>query len=55
MFEMLNLLAGTSFLLLAFSMLIFDIPRFTLSLVALALFGARRRKGKGPPATLRSA
>ena len=47
MFEMLNLLAGTSFLLLAFSMLIFDIPRFTLSLVALALFGARRRKGRG--------
>jgi cellulose synthase/poly-beta-1,6-N-acetylglucosamine synthase-like glycosyltransferase len=42
MFEMVQLLAGTSLFLLAFSVLIFDIPRFTLSLVSLALFGVRR-------------
>jgi len=29
-------------LLLAFSVLIFDIPRYTLSLLSLALFGVRR-------------
>src|SRR5258705_13178726 len=43
MFEMVQLLAGTNPFLLAFSVLIFDIPRFTLSLVSLALFGVRRR------------
>src|SRR3954451_1531359 len=42
MFEMVRLLAGTNLFLLAFSVLIFDIPRFTLSLVSLALFGVRR-------------
>src|SRR6476660_2729311 len=47
MFEMVQLLAGTSFFLLAFSVLIFDIPRFTLSLVSLALFGVRRRNERG--------
>ena len=47
MFEMVQLLAGTSFFLLAFSVLIFDIPRFTLSLVSLAMFGVRRRNERG--------
>jgi cellulose synthase/poly-beta-1,6-N-acetylglucosamine synthase-like glycosyltransferase len=41
MLETVQLLAGTSWLLLAFSVLIFDIPRYTLSLVSLALFGMR--------------
>ena len=31
MFEMVHLLAGTSLFLLAFSVLIFDIPRYTIS------------------------
>ena len=34
MFEMVHLLAGTSLFLLAFSVLIFDIPRYTLSLIS---------------------
>jgi len=42
MFEMVKLLAGTNLLLLSFSVLIFDIPRYTLSLVSLVLFGVRR-------------
>ena len=42
MFEMLQLLAGTHLFLLAFSALIFDIPRYTLTLVSLALFGMRK-------------
>src|SRR5262245_32390794 len=42
MFEIVQLLAGTHLLLLAFSVLIFDIPRYTLSLLSLALFGMRR-------------
>ena len=37
MFEMVQLLAGTNLFLLAFSVLIFDIPRYTLSLVSLGL------------------
>jgi cellulose synthase/poly-beta-1,6-N-acetylglucosamine synthase-like glycosyltransferase len=48
MFETVQLLAGTSFFLLAFSVLIFDIPRYTLSLLSLALFGARRRRDGAP-------
>ena len=48
MFEMVQLLAGTDLLLLAFSMVMFDIPRFTLSLVSLALFGARRQTTRVP-------
>src|SRR4029077_9076890 len=48
MLEMVKLLAGTNLLLLAFSVLIFDIPRYTLSLVSLALFGVRRRSDRGP-------
>jgi cellulose synthase/poly-beta-1,6-N-acetylglucosamine synthase-like glycosyltransferase len=43
MFEMVYLLAGTNLFLLAFSVLIFDIPRYTFSLISLALFGVRRR------------
>jgi len=43
MLEMVQQLAETNLLLLAFSVLIFDIPRFTLSLVSLALFGVRRQ------------
>ena len=46
MSDMVQLLAGASFFQLAFSVLIFDIPRYTLSLVSLALFGVRRRFGK---------
>jgi len=42
MFAMVEMLAGTNLLLLAFSVLIFDIPRYTLSLLSLALFGLRR-------------
>jgi cellulose synthase/poly-beta-1,6-N-acetylglucosamine synthase-like glycosyltransferase len=48
MFEMVQVLAGTNLFLLAFSMLIFDIPRYTLSLVSLALFGVRRRSNRVP-------
>jgi cellulose synthase/poly-beta-1,6-N-acetylglucosamine synthase-like glycosyltransferase len=43
MFEMVHLLAGTNLFLLAFSVLIFDLPRYTFSLVSLALFAVRRR------------
>src|SRR5258707_13415158 len=43
MLEMVQMLAGTNFFLLAFSVLIFDIPRYTLSLLSLALFGVRSR------------
>jgi cellulose synthase/poly-beta-1,6-N-acetylglucosamine synthase-like glycosyltransferase len=43
MLETVQLLAGTNWLLLALSVLIFDIPRYTLSLVSLALLGALRR------------
>jgi cellulose synthase/poly-beta-1,6-N-acetylglucosamine synthase-like glycosyltransferase len=43
MLDMVQLLAGTNLFLLAFSVLIFDIPRYTLSLASLALFGLRRR------------
>jgi cellulose synthase/poly-beta-1,6-N-acetylglucosamine synthase-like glycosyltransferase len=46
MFETLQLLAGTNLFLLAFSVLIFDIPRYTLSLLSLALFGVRRRSDR---------
>ncbi len=46
MFEMVQLLAGTNLFLLAFSVLIFDIPRYTLSLASLALFGLRSRSDR---------
>ena len=48
MFEMVQQLAGTDWFRLAFSMLIFDIPRYTLSLVSLALFGVRRPSKRMP-------
>ena len=48
MLDTVQLLAGTNLLLLAFSVLIFDIPRYTLSLVSLALFGIRRRSDGVP-------
>src|SRR5262249_34339995 len=48
MFEMVQLLAETNFFLLIFSVLIFDIPRYTLSLLSLALFGAWRRSDRVP-------
>jgi len=46
MFEIVQLLAGTHLLLLAFSVLIFDIPRYTLSLLSLALLGVWKRSGR---------
>lgn len=42
MLDVVQLLAGSNPLLLAFAVLIFDIPRYTLSLLSLALFGASR-------------
>jgi cellulose synthase/poly-beta-1,6-N-acetylglucosamine synthase-like glycosyltransferase len=48
MFEVMQLVAETNWLLLAFSVLIFDIPRYTLSLVSLALFGVSRRNDPTP-------
>ena len=48
MFDMVQLLAGTNLSLLAFSVLIFDIPRYTLSLLSLALFGVWRRSDSVP-------
>jgi cellulose synthase/poly-beta-1,6-N-acetylglucosamine synthase-like glycosyltransferase len=48
MFEIVQLLAGTHLLLLAFSLLIFDIPRYTLSLLSLALFGVWKRSDRVP-------
>ena len=42
MFAMVEVVAATNLFLLAFSVLIFDIPRYTLSLLSLALFGMRR-------------
>ena len=48
MFEIVQLLAGTHLLLLAFSVLIFDIPRYTLSLMSLALFGVWKRSDRVP-------
>src|SRR5262245_42140418 len=50
MFEMVQLLAGTNLFLLAFSVLIFDIPRYTLSLASLALSGFWRRTDRPPEA-----
>ena len=46
MFEMVQLLAETNLSLLIFSVLIFDIPRYTLSLLSLSLFGAWRRSDR---------
>src|SRR5262245_53455881 len=49
MFDLVQLIAGSNPLLLAMAVLIFDIPRYTVSLVLLALFGATR-SGAGEPA-----
>ena len=49
MLETMQLLAGTNLFLLAFSVLIFDIPRYTLLLLSLALLGLRR-PSNGVPA-----
>jgi cellulose synthase/poly-beta-1,6-N-acetylglucosamine synthase-like glycosyltransferase len=48
MFEMVQLLAETNWWLLASSVLIFDIPRYTLSLLSLAFLGMRRRSDGVP-------
>src|SRR6478672_579423 len=48
MLEAVELLASTNLFLLAFSVLIFDIPRYTLSLVSLALSGFWRRTDRLP-------
>ena len=48
MLDLIQLLAGSHLLLLAFAVLIFDIPRYTLSLVSLALFGASRSGAAAP-------
>src|SRR5688572_3441692 len=50
--DMVQFLAATNLFLLAFSVLIFDIPRYTLSLVSLALFGVRSGKDKAPSANV---
>ncbi|MBW7971379.1 glycosyltransferase [Bradyrhizobium sp. BR 10289] len=52
MFEMLQLVARSDPLQLFLAVLIFDIPRFTLSLLSLALFGMRRSITADPPAKL---
>src|SRR5260370_18991552 len=48
MFEMVHLLAGTSLFLLAFWVLIFDLPAYTFWRVSLAWFGVKRRNDRGP-------
>jgi cellulose synthase/poly-beta-1,6-N-acetylglucosamine synthase-like glycosyltransferase len=48
MLDMVRLLAESNLLLLAFSALIFDLPRYTLSLASLALFGVRGRRHRRP-------
>src|SRR5204863_5063220 len=44
MLETMHLLAGTNWILLASAALIFDIPRYTFSLISLALFGWRGKQ-----------
>ncbi|WP_225173978.1 glycosyltransferase [Bradyrhizobium sp. IC4060] len=53
MLEMLQLVARTDPLQLFLAVLIFDIPRFTLSLLSLVFFGIRKSNVE-PPAELRS-
>jgi len=48
MFDLVQLIAGSNPLLLALAVLIFDIPRYTVSLVLLALFGATRSGAAAP-------
>lgn len=47
MLEVMQVLFDTNIFLLAFSALIFDVPRYTLSLASLALFGAWGRSRRG--------
>jgi cellulose synthase/poly-beta-1,6-N-acetylglucosamine synthase-like glycosyltransferase len=47
MFEMLRLLAETNWLLLALAALIFDVPRYTFSLLSLSLLGLFRTPRNG--------
>ena len=47
MFEMLRLLAETNLWLLASAALIFDVPRYTLSLVSLSLLFLFRKSQRG--------
>src|SRR5688500_6307921 len=42
MLDLVRLLQTTDVFLLAFSALVFDVPRYTLSLVSYAVFGARQ-------------
>ena len=46
--DLVQFMAGTNPLLLAFAVLIFDIPRYSLSLLSLALFGAWRSGAVAP-------
>jgi cellulose synthase/poly-beta-1,6-N-acetylglucosamine synthase-like glycosyltransferase len=46
--DMLQLVAGTSLPLLGFSLLVFDIPRYTLTLLSLVLYAALTRQGPVP-------
>jgi hypothetical protein len=48
MLELVQQLAATNPFLLAFSVLIFDIPRYTLSLASLALFGVLGPRDRVP-------
>src|SRR5262249_40118790 len=48
MLAIVELLAGTNWLLLGFSVFVFDIPRYTLSLLSLALFGVRKPSAAMP-------
>ncbi|MEY9363584.1 cellulose synthase/poly-beta-1,6-N-acetylglucosamine synthase-like glycosyltransferase [Bradyrhizobium yuanmingense] len=50
MFEMLQFVASNDPVQLFLAVLIFDIPRFTLSLLSLALFGMRKSPTDAPPA-----
>jgi cellulose synthase/poly-beta-1,6-N-acetylglucosamine synthase-like glycosyltransferase len=46
MVETMQLIAGTNWIVLAFAALIFDIPRYTFSLLSLSLLGLTRRPRK---------
>jgi cellulose synthase/poly-beta-1,6-N-acetylglucosamine synthase-like glycosyltransferase len=48
MLEVVQTLSDSNLFVLAFSALIFDVPRYTLSLVSLALFGAWGKAWNGP-------
>ena len=48
MLEVVQTLSDSNLFLLAFSALLFDVPRYTLSLVSLALFGAWGKPRRGP-------